>query len=143
MLVHLQNEDNDVCLRASLKAERAVGEVPGCTRCAVMITAKNTSPDVFFPEGQCAIVLGSGLSQTVLVRLSSAVIEHHNRKQFEKERVYFSLYMPITVHHRGKSGQGLEVRIWRQELMQRPREGPAYLACISRPASLFSYAIQD
>ncbi|XP_076412618.1 uncharacterized protein LOC121824298 isoform X3 [Peromyscus maniculatus bairdii] len=38
--------------------------------------------------------------------LSIIVIKHHNQKQLEEQRIYFSLEFHITVHHQRKSGQG-------------------------------------
>lgn len=44
------------------------------------------------------------------------------------QKVYFIL-CHLVVYHVGKSGQGLKVGLWRQELMQRPgRSAATWLA---------------
>lgn len=47
----------------------------------------------------------SATADCMHVRVSIAVIGHHEHKQLEEEEVYFSLQFHITVHHRRKSGQ--------------------------------------
>ena len=41
----------------------------------------------------------------VVVGVSVSVMEHHDQKQLENERVYFILHFQVTIHHSGKSGQ--------------------------------------
>jgi hypothetical protein len=43
--------------------------------------------------------------------------KYHDQKQLVEEKVYF--IWQVTVHHAGKTGQGLKARIWKQELRQK------------------------
>ena len=100
------------------------------------------SPDLFSQRTVC-YVLRPGQLQTVLVRLSIAVIKHHNQKQLEEERVYFSLHRPATV----PSGMEVRAEILGMDLDSGANAeatgGYGFLACNPWPASLFSYTIQD
>jgi hypothetical protein len=62
-----------------------------------------------------------------LVRVSIAVIKHHDqKKQLGEERVYFpdaSTIQSITERSQGRNSN--RAGTWRQELMQRPWKGAA------------------
>jgi hypothetical protein len=58
---------------------------------------------------------------SVLYRVFTAVIEHHDQEQLGKERIYFILQ--LIVH---QSEEELKAGTWRQELMQRLWRGAAY-----------------
>ena len=76
-----------------------------------------------------------------LVRVSSAVMKHHNQKALWEGNGLFGLHFQITVHHWRKSGQELRQGWnWRQELMQSPWIG--VWPTLHSLLSLFSYGAQ-
>ena len=49
------------------------------------------------------------LLYTVLVRVSIPGIKHHDQKQLGEEKIYFSLYLHLTVHWEESQGRNPEV----------------------------------
>jgi hypothetical protein len=48
------------------------------------------------------------MTSGILIRVSVAVLKHHDQKSLRKERLYFILQ--LIFHHPGKSGQELKAQ---------------------------------
>lgn len=82
--------------------------------------------------------------QTILVRVSVAVLEHHDQRASWGGKGYFSSHFHGTVHYCGKSGQELKQgRSLEAGIDAEAVEGCCLLACSHCLLSLLSYGTQD
>ena len=61
------------------------------------------------PVGQASLM-------SACLRVSTAVMKHHDQKQLGEERAYFSLHVLMAIQHEGKPGQELKEGTWRPNL---------------------------
>ena len=73
---------------------------------------------------------------TDLVRISIAVIKHHDRTHLREERAYF---ISPVVDHPGKSGQELKAEAWRKEEQQQQQRAQRTLLA---PGGLLSLLLK-
>ena len=87
-----------------------------------------------------AILLMALSSGSVLVRVSIAVMKHHDPKQVGEERAYLAYTSTsLFIIERSQDRNSSRAESWRQELMQKPWRGASYWLVPYGLLSLFSH----
>jgi hypothetical protein len=80
----------------------------------------------------------------LLIRVTIAVMKHHDHKQLQKERFYSAYISTILLIIEGSRNRSSNrAGAWRQELMQRPWKSAGYWGAPHGLLSLLSYTNQD